>query len=46
MDYLFLIRTVYWQLPGVRGHYGMYVVITGYTWQPSSKRHVDPVTAT
>ena len=34
------------QLWGQSGNYGMYVAVTGSTWQPSSKRHVDPVTAT
>ena len=30
----------------IRGSYGMYVTIMGSTWKPSSKHHIDPVTAT
>ena len=33
------------QVRGLRGNYGMYVAVTGSTWQHSNKTHVDPVTA-
>ena len=32
-----------WQLRGLHGNYGIYMVVTGCTWQSSSiKRHVYP----
>ena len=32
-----------WQLLGLRGNYGIYVAVTGCTWQPSSERHMWPL---
>ena len=32
-----------WQLRGLRGNYGMYVAVTGYTCQPSSYAVVTPL---
>ena len=34
-----------WQLRVLRGNYGIYVAVTGCTWQPANKCYVDPVTA-
>ena len=33
------------QWENLHGSYGLYVAVTGCTWQPSSKRHVDRGTA-
>ena len=40
------LRGPTWQLRGRRGIYGVYVTVTGCKWHSSSKRHVDPRTAT
>ena len=37
---------IWWQLRGLRGTYGMCLAVTGCTWQRSSKRQLDTITAT